>query len=261
MSSLQGRTVLVTGAARRLGREIAIHLARLGCDVIVAYRSSKTEAESVSTEINSMGRRSWLLQSAFDREESCSGLVERAFSSAGKVDFLVNNASLFPKGAIESSGRKELEETMLVNSWSPLWLSNAFASRARKGAIVNMLDARITGYDFSNFPYYLSKKILLDITENLALRYAPSIRVNGVAPGLIIPPEGKDESYLERVSRVVPMRTHGSAGDIAEAVEFLLKSDFITGQTIFIDGGQHLLHHIFGNTAAGASGSTASSIR
>lgn len=248
MSTLEGKTVLVTGGSRRLGRGIAMHLAGRGCNLVVHYRSSQVEAEKTASEAARTGRRSWLVRSPLDSEEECRAVIDNAFSTAGSVDFLVNNASTFPHGKIERSGRQELEGTMLVNAWSPLWLTNAFAERITSGAVVNMLDTRITGYDFSHFPYYLSKQVLQSITRNIALRYAPRIRVNAVAPGLVLPPEGKESAYLERLWRTVPLQANGSVKDIGEAVEFLLKSDFVTGQTIFVDGGQHLLSHLFGNT-------------
>lgn len=247
MADLQGRTALVTGASRRLGRGIALRLAGEGCSVAVHYRSSESDANQLADEIRGKGVNSWLIQSNLSSRSECERLMSSALRSAGKIDFLVNNASIFPLGDILNVKKEDAESTLLVNSWAPLWLSSAFASSSTGGAIVNMLDGRITGYDFSNFPYYMSKRMLADVTENLALRLAPGIRVNGVAPGLVLPPEGKDEGYLRKVSRIVPLKMHGSVSDVSDAVIFLLRSDFITGQTIFVDGGQHLLHHIFGN--------------
>ncbi len=246
MPGLKGRKVLVTGAARRLGRGITGRLAKEGCDIVIHYGESAAEARQLAEEVQEAGVHSWLIQRKLESEDSCKSLISDAVDSAGGLDFLVNNASVFPPGDIRTATAEEFERALTVNSFAPLWLSNSFASNVSSGAIVNMLDARISGYDFSNFPYYVSKRVLYDMTGNLALRYSPRVRVNGVAPGLVLPPEGKDASYLERISRSIPLRKHGTAGDVAEAVLFLLKSDFVTGQTIFVDGGQHLLHHIFG---------------
>lgn len=248
MLLLEGKKALVTGASRRIGRAVALHLAQEGCFVAIHYNRSAVDARKLLGEIEKAGGSGAILQSGLDNEASCREIVSRTVTDCGGLDFLVNNASVFPRGDILSSAKEDLEQAILVNAWAPLWLSNSFASRVTSGAIVNMLDTRISGYDFSNFPYYLSKRILSDITENLALRFAPSIRVNGVAPGLIIPPEGKDETYLKRIMPIVPLRTNGSVEDIASAVSFLLRSTFITGQTIFVDGGQHLTHHVFGGT-------------
>lgn len=246
MSSLKGKKVLVTGASRRLGRGITVRLAAAGCDTIIHYRSSEEDASSLKREVEQAGREAWTVQSALDRKEACEELVEKCFTIADGLDFVINNASIFPKGGVTSAHQDDFEKTLLTNSWSPLWLSNAFANRVSRGAVVNMLDARISGYDFSNFPYYLSKQLLESITENLALKYAPKVRFNGVAPGLILPPEGKGEDFIRRAAELVPMKTRGTVDGVAEAVAFLLESDFITGQVIFVDGGQHLLHHTFG---------------
>lgn len=246
MSPLKGKKVLVTGASRRLGRGISLHLAAAGCDVLVHYRNSEDEASTLKAEVEQLGRRAWIFRSTLDRREACDELVEKCLDTSGGLDYVVNNASVFPKSGIASTTEEELGKTLLTNSWAPLWLTNAFADRVSNGAVVNMLDNRISGYDFSNFAYYLSKKMLESITQNLALKYAPGIRVNGVAPGLILPPEGKGDDFMRRAAEIVPMKTHGGLADVAEAVAFLLGSDFITGQIVFVDGGQHLLHHAFG---------------
>ncbi len=246
MLLFEGKKALVTGASRRIGRAVALQLAKEGCFVAIHYKRSAADAGKLLEEVERAGGSGAVLQSGLEDEASCSETVSRAVTVCGGLDFLVNNASVFPKGDIMTSAREELEHAILVNAWAPLWLSIAFASKVSSGGIVNMLDTRISGYDFSNFPYYLSKRALSDITENLALRFAPSIRVNGVAPGLIIPPDGKDESYLSKIEPIIPLRAHGSVEDIANAVSFLLRSNFITGQTIFVDGGQHLTHHVFG---------------
>lgn len=246
MSSLKGKKVLVTGSSKRLGRAISLQLAASGCDVVIHYRESEAEASELKREVEKAGRQAWTVRHSLDGREDCEALVKKSLDTAGSLDFLVNNASVFPKGEITSTLQEDFDNAFLTNSLSPLWLSNAFADKTSTGAVVNMLDTRISGYDFSNFPYYLSKKMLESITENLALRYAPRIRFNGVAPGLILPPEGKGDDFMRRAAELVPMRTHGSALGVAEAVAFLLENDFITGQIIYVDGGQHLLHHTFG---------------
>ena len=109
-----------------------------------------------------------------------------------------------------------------------------------RGKIVNLLDSRIVGYDFPHAAYYLSKRLLAILTEMAALKFAPSISVNAVAPGLILPPPGKDQSYLQELSASVPLQRHGGPQDIVDALLYLLKSEFLTGQVIYVDGGRHL---------------------
>src|SRR5262249_17591002 len=125
-------------------------------------------------------------------------------------------------------------------AWAPFTLTRAFAHQTTNGKVVNFIDAQISGSDLSHASYILSKYQLATLTTMTALQYAPGITVNAVAPGPILPPQAKDESYLDGLARSLPLKRHGSLGDITGAVLFLLESDFITGQMIYVDGGRHL---------------------
>jgi len=127
-----------------------------------------------------------------------------------------------------------------VHALAPLTLSRALAKQGRDGHIINMLDSRVTDYDRDHAAYHLSKRMLLTLTRMLAMELAPRIAVNGVAPGLILPPAGKDESYLRDLAHTNPMNRHGGVGDITDAVLYLLTSRFVTGQVMFVDGGRHM---------------------
>jgi NAD(P)-dependent dehydrogenase (short-subunit alcohol dehydrogenase family) len=129
---------------------------------------------------------------------------------------------------------------MQINAWAPLVLGRDFARVAGKGKIINLLDTRLCGYDFKHVSYILSKHSLYVLTRMMALEFAPGITVNAVSPGLILPPPGKDADYLLELARTLPLAMHGGPEDIVEAVLFLLRSDFITGQVINVDGGRHL---------------------
>jgi NAD(P)-dependent dehydrogenase (short-subunit alcohol dehydrogenase family) len=120
-------------------------------------------------------------------------------------------------------------------------LSREFARLAGHGKIINLLDTRIVGDDRSHVAYILSKQVFALLMNRMAVEFAPRITVNGVAPGLILPPAGKDESYLEDLARTIPLKRHGDPADIADAVLYLLNSDFVAGQVIFVDGGRHLM--------------------
>ncbi|MBN1459416.1 MAG: SDR family oxidoreductase, partial [Armatimonadetes bacterium] len=126
-------------------------------------------------------------------------------------------------------------------------LTRTFALHARRGAVVNFLDTRVDGFDWKHVSYILSKHALLLLTRMTALEFAPDVRVNAVAPGLILPPPGQDEGYLEQQAHTVPLRRHGSAGDVTEAVLYLLRSEFVTGQVLFVDGGRHLMEYPSGS--------------
>ena len=129
---------------------------------------------------------------------------------------------------------------MEVNAWVPFILSRTFAERVGRGKIINLHDSRLKGYDLAHAGYILSKHVLAAMTRMMALEFAPNVTVNAVAPGLILPPPDKDESYLQSLVHTVPLQRHGEPQDIADAVAFLIQSDFITGQVIYVDGGRHL---------------------
>jgi NAD(P)-dependent dehydrogenase (short-subunit alcohol dehydrogenase family) len=237
---LRGKTALVTGAAKRIGRAISLALAREGANVIVHYRESAAEAEKLRAELEALGVRSWLLKADFDRPEEYESLIARALDAAGSLDILVNNASIFPVNRLSELTLRDLTRNIEVNAWAPFVLSRDFARLVGRGKIVNLVDSRTNDFDWAHAAYALSKYVLLALTRATALEFAPAITVNGVNPGLILPPPDKDESYIERLVHTVPLKRRGSPEDIAEAVIYLLKSDFLTGEVINVDGGRHL---------------------
>jgi len=237
---LKGKTALVTGAAKRLGRAIACALADAGMNLVVHYRSARAEAQSLCRELAAKGVDAWPLQADFGKPEEYESLIERALQTAGELHALVNNASIFPPEKLHSLTFEALLANLQVNAWAPFVLSRSFQQLVGRGKIVNLLDARIRGYDRYHVGYLLSKHLLTALTEMTALAYAPNLTVNAVAPGLILPPAGKGQDYLDRLAQSVPLRKHGQPEEVARAVVFLLQSDFITGQIIYVDGGQHL---------------------
>ena len=239
-NDLHGKTVLVTGAAKRIGAAISRALAREGANVIVHYHGSGSEAVRLRDEIAALGVQSWLIQANFEKPDEYETLIERSIEVAGGLDMLVNNASLFPVDSLTTVTFDSLVRNMEVNAWVPFTLSRDFARLVGHGKIVNLVDSRTHDFDWTHVAYILSKHVLDVLTRVTALRYAPDIAVNGIAPGLILPPPGEDESYIERLTHTVPLKRHGSPEDIAEAAVYLLKSDFLTGEVINVDGGRHL---------------------
>ncbi len=156
----------------------------------------------------------------------------------------MNNASIFGRGTLETAVFERFLRNVKINAWAPFLLARAFARVSRRGKVVNLLDTRIAGLDLTHVVYILSKQLLATVTRMAALAFAPGVTVNAVAPGLILPPPGEDEAYLEQLAKDLPLKRHGSADDVARAVLFLLESRFITGQVVFVDGGRHLLEPI-----------------
>lgn len=241
MYKLKGKTALITGGAKRLGRSLAIHLAKCGMNVVLHYNRSQDTAETVRGQIRATGAQCWLVPGDLAHPAEAETVVKRACDHAGSLQVLVNNASIFPRSRITEFGYDHFLENIQVNALSPLLLARSFAAQTQTGAIVNFLDSRVAGTDPAHAAYFLSKRVLLDITRMLALELAPGIRVSGVAPGLILPPPGEDQTYLELQKHTVPLADWGKADHINETVRFLLTNDFVTGQVIFVDGGRHLM--------------------
>jgi len=238
---LEGRTALVTGAAVRIGRAIALALAEQGANVIVHYRSSREEAEAACAELTALGARAWPLQAELASPDQAAGLIPRAAEVAGPVHALVNSASIFGPSTIAHMTPEQVRENLAVNAWGPLALMRALAAQEIDGGrVVNLLDTRVQGLDLDHAAYILSKHALLQLTRMAAVELAPRITVNAVAPGLILPPPGEDESYLDALAESLPLKRHGSARDVADAVTYLLQAEFVTGQVIFVDGGRHV---------------------
>ncbi len=239
---LEGKTALVTGASKRIGRALAIALAEEGVNIVAHDRKSlEPETARVCGEVSDCGARSWSVSADLEKPEEYETLVARSLKAAGTLDILINNASLFLPSSVMDVGYADVDRHMHINAWTPFVLSREFARLAGRGKIINLLDTNISGHDRAHVAYILSKQMLASLTKICALEFAPDITVNGVAPGLILPPNGKDESYLDNLSNTVPLRRHGSAEDIADAAVYLLGSDFVTGQIIYVDGGRHLL--------------------
>ncbi|MGE5172264.1 MAG: SDR family oxidoreductase [Betaproteobacteria bacterium] len=239
---LRGKAALVTGATRRIGRAIAIALAEEGVNIIAHDRKSlETETVKVCGEVMDCGAKSWNVSADLEKPEEYETLIARALNTAGSLDILINNASIFLPSTLMDVGFGDVSRHLHVNAWTPFVLSREFARLVSRGKIINLLDAKIAGYDREHVAYILSKQVLATLTRICALEFAPGVAVNGVAPGLILPPAGKDEAYLEQLAQTVPLKRHGAPDDIADAVLYLLKADFVTGQVVYVDGGRHLL--------------------
>ncbi len=225
---LEGKRALVTGGAVRIGKAITQALQAAGAEVVVQYRNSEAEATVLSP---------FTVQADLQSIEEYSRLIEEA----GPLDILINNASIFTKDTLADSTPERIQREFQINLFAPMELTRIFAIQAGQGAIVNLLDRRIRSNDTTCAPYLITKKGLAEFTKLAALEYAPKIRINAVAPGPILPPPGSHAESARELAGNIPLEALPSLESIAEATLFLLQAKAITGQIIYVDGGQHLL--------------------
>jgi len=236
----EGRVALVTGAARRIGRSIALKLAAEGADVVVNYRSSKTDAEQLVAEITSGGRRALVWQADVSQRDEVVGMLAAVERTFGRLDILVNNAGIFFPAKFEQLTEDQWDTILDTNLKSQFLCAQAAApllKRTGRGRIINLssLGGLLAWPLYTH--YCVSKAGVIMLTRCLARALAPEITVNSVAPGTInFPGEPPDEDYVRRA----PLRKTGTAEDIAGTVAFLAQSDFITGQVFVVDGGRAL---------------------
>lgn len=246
MIALVDKTALVTGSAKRLGRATALALAREGVSIVVHFRASGNEADELAHETEQLGVRAWAVQGDLSDSGAAAAVMDKACAAAGRCDFLINNASTFPESTFAEFSPDEVHENIDLHALSPALLARAMYATGQSGAVVNMLDCMIADYDRKHLAYHLGKRMLHTLTRIMAVELAPRIRVNAVAPGLVLPPAGKDESYLAGLASSNVLNRYGHPDDVAAAVVFLLKSDFITGHTIYVDGGRNLRGNMYG---------------
>ena len=235
------KAALITGGAKRIGKAIALYLASLGYDIALHYNTSKKESLLLKSEIENTGQKCVLFQCDFYDLKKSLKLIKKVKQRFPSLCLLINNASIFEKGLFLETDISSLERHLNVNFKTPFVLSYDFAKLCKKGQIINMLDTNVVRKNSKYFAYNLSKKTLYDFTKMTAYELGPDIRVNGIAPGPILPPFGKDDGYLKIKARNIPLKRKGDVRYITKAIGFLLENDFITGECLFVDGGKHLL--------------------
>lgn len=245
-STPRGRPVaLVTGAARRLGREIALELARHGHDIALHCRACDGEALDTQAALQSLGAAAEVFEAELADESACRALLPAVVARCGAVDVLVNNASAFAWDDVGGFGHAAMEWHWKVNTAAPVLLAQALhthlATRGTAGGVVvNLLDQKLWNPNPDHFSYTLSKAALDAASTMLAIALAPRLRVCSVAPGVTLPSGPMDEQQFGRAHRMTPLGRGSTPADIARAVRFLVESPAITGTTLIVDGGQHL---------------------
>jgi NAD(P)-dependent dehydrogenase (short-subunit alcohol dehydrogenase family) len=233
---------LITGAARRIGRALAVQAARSGFDVAVHHRDSALEAEETAALIRAEGRKAVVLAADLTRPD-VADLVGQAEAALGPVTLLVNNASLFLEDSFETFVAADLDDHMATNVRAPVLLAQAFATllpEDREGLVVNILDQRVWRPNPQFFGYSLSKAALWHATQTMAQALAPRIRVNAIGPGPTFGSVHQAPGEFEREAAGTPLGRVVTPEDIAGALRYLIDAKAVTGQMIAVDSGQHL---------------------
>lgn len=238
--ALKGRVALVTGAAKRIGRSVALRLAAEGADVVVNYATSQREAEEVAAQIRASGARAMAYRADVSKQTEVRAMIQTVEKQMGRLDILVNNAGRFEAAKFEELTEEQWDAMMDGNLKSQFLCSQAAAPllrASRRGRIINISSLGGLLAWPGHTHYCVSKAGVVMLTRCLARALAPEILVNSVAPGTIqFPGELPDEDYIRRA----PLKRTGSGDDIAEAVLFFVQSDFVTGQVLAVDGGRML---------------------
>jgi len=237
---LEGRTAMVTGGARRLGAAIVRGLAANGCRTIIHCRSSVEEAEALVDEIRKNGGESQFVRRDLADSNGTALWFESLCQGVGGIDILVNSASEYICDRYETMSPADLNRSMAIHAASPLALITAMKNRNTPGVVINILDTRTSGPDPEHVSYHLGKRALAALTRELAVEMAPEIRINAVSPGIVLPAEDKDPDWIERMAMTNLMGRWGHEGDVVDAVLYLLRADFVTGEILHVDGGRHL---------------------
>ena len=240
--SLDGKLILITGSAIRVGRALALAVAQAGGDVVIHYGHSQAEAHSLQAEIGLLGRKAYLVQGDLNDPAQVEKLIPKA-SEHGTLFGLVNNAAIFEPLNWQTTSLDDWNSHLMVNLLVPFMLSKAFAQAIppdSEGRIINMLDWRAMRPGVDHLPYTISKSALAALTRSLAISLAPHVTVNGLALGAVLPPS--TGSAPTNILKSIPAGRWAELDEIGQALVFLLDGpSYITGEIIHVDGGRHLV--------------------
>ncbi len=228
-------TAIITGGAVRIGKALACHLADRGWHLALHHNSSDP------TETLAHARKAGVTCRTYPGDlsnmEFAEGLIEQVLADFSDVELLVNCAANFIQENVEQTSTKTLADTMALNLMSPFLLMREYKKHIGQGMIVNILDERITKNIPAFAAYSISKVALEHVTQLAAVEWGETVRVNAIAPGLILPPAGHGQEYLDKNKKNVPTKTHGDVSDLTRALDYLLESPFVNGEVLFVDGG------------------------
>ncbi len=241
---LEGRVAVVTGGGARVGRALVLGLAEAGVDVFVHYLRSENAAEETAAEAERLGVRAAIGSLDLASPQSAPEVITLAEAALGPVSLLVNSASGFAADTIEDVEFDDWQRTFHLTLSSPVFITQAFANRLPSdldGAVVNVTDARTTKPYRGHFSYIVAKGGVDSFTRAAAVGLAPRIRVNAVALGLVLPPGGQAAAPEERLAAKLPLARVGGTAPVVDTVLYLMRSDYVTGEVVRVDGGGHLI--------------------
>jgi pteridine reductase len=235
-------TALITGGSKRVGKAVVEHLAARGWNIAIHFNSSEEPAAELEHQLQKKypGQMFLRIKADLAIENEVERLIPAVISKTGILHLLVNNASVFQPAYLRKTSSKLFDIHMNVNLKAPFILIRDFAAHCKTGNIINLTDTRITKNRSDYAAYSLSKKALWALTQMAALELAPDIRVNAIAPGVTLPPEGKSDDYLWKLAEKIPMKKPGGTDPILRSVDFILENTLVTGQLLFADGGECL---------------------
>jgi len=235
------KAALITGGAKRIGQAISLDLARLGYDIALHFHTSQEEAQVTVNTIREIGVSCALFRCDLSKEEQALKLIGQVKRKFPNLEVLVNSASVFEKSKLTIKDLKLLNYHFAIHLKAPFILTCEFTRLCNHGQIINILDTNIAKNKTSHIAYLLSKKSLENLTKLSAIELAPNIRVNAIAPGLILPPGRQTAAYLDRLATQIPLEQKGDVLSITQTLRFLIENKFITGQVIYTDGGENLI--------------------
>ncbi|MDH4128654.1 MAG: SDR family oxidoreductase [Spirochaetota bacterium] len=233
-------TALITGGAKRIGKEIVRFLASKGYKVAIHCNTSMDEAIKLKEEINKDNLICEIFKCDLSNENELFSLIPKVIDKFSDLNVLINNASVFQRINFLKTEIDIFNHIFNVNFKAPYFLSQNFAKVCKEGQIINIVDSKVAHNDIAYAIYTLSKKSLAELTKISAKELAPSIRVNAIGPGYILPPDKESKEYLIKRPDKIPLKRKGEIHEIIKSIDFLMENLFVTGQIIFTDGGEHL---------------------
>jgi pteridine reductase len=233
---------LITGAAKRVGKAIANHLAKNGWSIAIHYNRSSKEAETLKEELSQKypTQNFYTVKANLSDMKEVQNLISNVKKQMGSISLLVNNASIFEASEIKETTLELFARNMQINFTAPFFLTRDFAEASNHGLIINFVDTRITTNKNSHAAYTMAKKSLWELTKMTAYEFGPLIRANAIAPGVTLPPPGGNDSDLLKMAKHIPMQKPSGIEPILKSIDYIIDNDHLTGQLLFCDGGENI---------------------